>query len=144
MADAEVDIEAIERRWEELVSRARSDPWSLLSMDVDELRTYLLDAVEGLARFVGASAVTIEFGRWRARYYRKSLMEEDEWEEVDGELVFSIHLEEPTGCSITVLSVGLPDDEGPEVFARSAGEIAELFFTGRVCEEGEFEPHVDR
>jgi len=144
LADAEVDLEAIERRWEELVGRARGDPWSLLSMDVEELRRYLLEAVEGLARFVGASAVTIEFGRWRARYYRKSLSEDEEWEEMDGELVFSIHLEEHTGCSITVLSVGLPDDEEPEVFARSAGEIAELFFTGRVCEEGEFEPGPER
>jgi len=140
LADAEVDLQRIERKWEELVARAKGDPWSLVSMEPEELKALLLSAIEGLARLVGAIAVTVEVGRWKARYYRKSLIDDDEWEEEDGELVCSVQLEDSSGCSITALSIGLPDEDGPEVYARSAGEIAEIFLTGRVCEEGSLEP----
>lgn len=140
MADAEVNLQQIERKWEKLVARAREDPWSLVSMEPEELKTLLLSSIEGLARLVGATAITVELGRWRARYYRKSLVDDDEWEEEDGELVCSVQLEDSSGCSIMALSIGLPDEDGPEVYARSAGEIAEIFLTGRVCEEGSLEP----
>ncbi len=128
------EVEQIGVNWDRFSQRIKEDPYEFLELGPEELRMAVLENLTPLAKFLGVKAIIYECGRWYARIERIELGEEipDLSEVMDKECYVS--LEDENGCDVVVLAIREDETGDVEVFARSAGEILEIMFSGKACE----------
>ncbi|MCD6349015.1 MAG: hypothetical protein J7L91_05245 [Candidatus Korarchaeota archaeon] len=128
------EVEQIGVNWDRFSQRIKEDPYEFLELGPEELRMAVLENLIPLAKFLGVKAIIYECGRWYARIERIELGEEipDLSEVMDKECYVS--LEDENGCDVVVLAIREDETGDVEVFARSAGEILEIMFSGKACE----------
>ncbi|HDI73943.1 MAG TPA: hypothetical protein ENF57_02915 [Candidatus Korarchaeota archaeon] len=128
------EVEQIGVNWDRFSQRIKEDPYEFLELGPEELRIAVLENLTPLAKFLGVKAIIYECGRWYARIERIELGEEipDLSEVMDKECYVS--LEDENGCDVVVLAIREDETGDVEVFARSAGEILEIMFSGKACE----------
>ncbi len=128
-------VEEIGLNWDRISEKITEDPYEFLEMDPEEMRRLIIENLKPLAKFIGAKAIVYESGRWYARIERMELDFEEppELSEVMDKECY-VSLEDENGCDVVVLAIREDETGDVEAFARSAGEILEIFFSGRTCD----------
>ncbi|RDD54094.1 MAG: hypothetical protein BA066_01165 [Candidatus Korarchaeota archaeon NZ13-K] len=127
-------VEQIGINWDRFAREVEEDPLRLLGLGVGRMKRVILRHLEPLAKFLGMKAITFEWGKWYARMERIDLDEEEPELSVINDKELYVSLEDENGCSIVVLAVREDDSGDVDVFSRSSGEILEIVFSGRICE----------
>ncbi len=127
-------VEQIGVNWDRFTQEVEEDPLKLLSLGVGRMKRVILRNLEPLARFLGMRAITFEWGKWYARMERIDLEDDESDLSVINDKEFYVSLEDENGCSVVVLAVRENDSGEVDVFSRSSGEILEMVFSGRVCD----------
>lgn len=127
-------VEQIGINWDKFAQETEEDPEKLLSLGIRRMKKEILKNLEPLAKFLGVKAITFEWGKWYARMERIDLDGEEPELNVVSDREFYVSLEDENGCNLIVLAIRESDYGEVEVFSRSSGEILEIVFSGRVCE----------
>ncbi len=128
------EVEQIGLNWDRFSQRIKEDPYEFLELGPEELRRVIMENLTPLAKFLGVNAIIYECGRWYARIERIELEDEEpELSEVMDKECY-VYLEDENGCDVVVLAIREDETGDVEAFARSAGEILEIIFNGKACE----------
>lgn len=128
------EVEQIGLNWDRFSQRIKEDPYEFLELGPEELRRVIMENLTPLAKFLGVNAIIYECGRWYARIERIELGDEEpELSEVMDKECY-VSLEDENGCDVVVLAIREDETGDVEAFARSAGEILEIIFNGKACE----------
>ncbi len=127
-------VEEIGINWNRIAERISEDPYEFIEMGPQDMRKLILENLKPLAHFVGAKAIVYECGKWYARIERVDLEDDrpEVSEVIDKECYVS--LEDENGCEVVVLAIREDETGELEGFARTAGEILEIFLKGQVCD----------